>query len=112
MRAREAGVELDIGELPTSNGRAVSEGEDPERLARIVAHLVARVGDRFTIVRRISRHLEGEDKRSGLLSDLSAACIELYKRNPDVVEQLGKQAAANFSERRNERRAATNSPVP
>lgn len=103
-------MNLDIGEFPDGDLSGGGESDDPTRLTRLVAHAVARVGDRFTVVRKFSRHLEGADRRAGLLSDVSAALIELYKRNPEIVESLGKQAAQNFAAHREVRKAATTQP--
>lgn len=77
--------------------------DDPERLVGIVARVVARTGDRFSAIRKLSRHFEGKDKRSGLLSDVTAAVMELYRRNPDTFHSLGKQAVQDFNARRTAR---------
>lgn len=74
--------------------------DDPSRPVRLVAHAVARLGDRFSWVRRFSRHMEGTERRAGILSDLFAAAYALYKRNPDAVEQLGKNFLAELHKRR------------
>lgn len=64
------------------------EDTDPQRLAHLTAHAVARLADRFNITRRFSRHLEGKERRAGILSDIGAALVCLYQRNPHAVEQL------------------------
>lgn len=64
------------------------EDTDPQRLAKLTAHAVARFADRFSFTRRFSRHLEGSEKRAGILSDIGAALVCLYQRNPQAVEQM------------------------
>lgn len=103
-RAATAGVNLDVGEIPDLDSNGEGAGNDPERLTRLVAHAVARVGDRFTVLRKLNRHLEGSDRRAGLLSDVAAALMELYRRNPEAMESLGKQAGANFVAHREQRK--------
>ncbi len=97
-RAAAAGIELDVGDFPELDASA--NGDDPQAIARLVAHAVARVGDKFRFLRRFSRHLEGADKRAGLLSDIAAVTYALYKRNPDAAEQLAKNFAAEVKQRR------------
>lgn len=101
---------MDVGEIPSPNGTGNEDATDPERLTRIVARIVARSAERFPFTRKLSRHLEGQDKRSGILSDIAAAAIELYRRNPEAVENLGKQAAQDFKQRRMQRAAAKETP--
>lgn len=105
-RAEQAGINLDVGEFPDADADAAISESDPARLVRTTAHAVARIGDRFTLVRKLSRHMEGQDKRSGIFSDLFAVLTELYRRNPEAFEQLGKQAADDFKTRRMQRAEA------
>lgn len=88
-RAAEKGVNLDVGEFPEV--ASIANGtDDPEHIAKITAHAVARIGDKFPLFRKISRHMEGADRRAGILSDVVAALIALYKRNPEAAEQLAR----------------------
>lgn len=103
---------LDIGELPESATDATLATDDPERLEKLVAHLVARVADRFAIVRRFSRHMEGTEKRAGLLSDLAAAFFELYRRNPETFERLMTAYGKEFAARQKARKAQTSNGTP
>lgn len=77
--------------------------DDPERLARITAHLVARIGDRFHFLRKVSRHLEGAENRAGLLSDLLAALTVLYRRNPDAMQDAAQKLAQEIRSQRVQR---------
>lgn len=70
---------------------ATDTGSDPEAPAKIIAHMIARVGDRFGVVRKFSRHMEGQEKRAGLLADAFSAFMALYARNPDLINELGEK---------------------
>lgn len=107
-KAGELGLELDVGEFPET-ATVTPESEDPERLVNLTAHAVARIADRFTFVRRFSRHFEGSEKRAGILSDLAAVIFTLYKRNPGTFEVFGKQVGAELAERRRQQAAAKTS---
>lgn len=89
--------------------------DDPQRLVRIVSHMVARVFDRVPPLRKLSRQAEGVDKRSGFLSDAVAAAGEIYRRNPDKVKQLGGEYYNAFQAKRAatvaEKQAAPNGKV-
>lgn len=101
-KAQAAGLNLDVGEFKKFND-VDSDSDNPERLQEVTAHAVARVGDKFSMVRRFSRHLEGADRRAGLLSDILAAAYTLFKRNPDAAEQLGRTFVQNVQEQRRSR---------
>jgi hypothetical protein len=97
------GIELDIGTLPDADDLAQGQTADPERLANVTARIVARAADRFTFVRKLSRHFEGEDKRAGILSDLVSAAWLLYRRNPAAIESLLQQGARLAKEARDQK---------
>lgn len=102
-------MRLDIGEMPhEETGTLVGENEDPEALARITAHAIARMADRIPFSRKLSRHLEGTEKRSGIMSDIGTALITMYKRNPDVIEQLAASVAQDVKVKQAARKAPTN----
>ena len=106
-KAAAAGVQLDVGEFPETALSA--SGEDPQKLVRIVAHGLARVSDRFSFLRKLSRHAEGQEKRAGLVSDVIAAAVTLYERNPELIKHLGTNFAQDLQQRRTaaaEQRAA------
>lgn len=87
-QAAARGIELDMGDSVLAEDMPTVEDVDPQRLAKLTAHAVARVADRFSITRRFSRHLEGKERRAGILSDIGAALVCLYQRNPHAVEAL------------------------
>ena len=99
-KAQEVGVHLDVGELPASKASELAGNEDPAQLVNIVAHAVARIGDRFGFVRKLSRHAEGQEKRAGIVSDITSALFTLYKRNPEEMQKLGTALYADIRQRR------------
>lgn len=109
-RAAVAGIELDVGEFPDFGG-ANGDTDDPQRLANIVAHAVARVGDKFSPLRRFSRNMEGQEKRAGLVSDLVAALYTLWKRNPAAAEQLARGVISDVKQRQSQRASEAKSPT-
>lgn len=96
-------MKLDIGEIPTAE--AGTEDDDPTRAVRITAHAVARVADRLPFSRKISRHMEGQENRAGVVADLLSLLVELVRRNPDLIEQQVSNFSANV-QRAKEQRAA------
>lgn len=105
-RAEAAGIPLDVGEFPEVDTSA--EDEDPQRIVNLTAHAVARVADRFSWVRKLSRHMEGTERKAGLLSDIAAVTFALYKRNPAVMESLATQFRADLQAQRAARQAPAN----
>lgn len=105
-------MSLDIGEPPDTATVTTDATDDPERLYRLTAHIIARVADRFAFLRKFSRHMEGENKRAGLLSDLFAAVVELYRRNPQEFERVTRAYVGQVVEQNRARKAATPSPQP
>lgn len=106
------GHDLDVGEFPTPTA---VEGDDPERLVKLTAHAIARVADRVTFLRRVSRHLEGTERRAGILSDLAAAAHTLYARNPETVQALAHAFVNDYKKARQERavkKPPKGSPIP
>jgi hypothetical protein len=103
-------VELDIGTLPDADEVTQGDGDDPERIAKVTARVVARAGDKMGFVRKISRHFEGEDRRAGIFSDLLSAAWLLYKRNPDAVEEAIRRGAQLVRDQQTARKNKTNKP--
>jgi hypothetical protein len=101
-KAASHGVELDIGTIPTYPGMDPLEN-DPERPARILAHALARTADRFPLLRKISRQVEGTDAKAGLGADLVASVYELCVRNQEQLEELLKGYMSNAERRRMEK---------
>lgn len=87
-KAAQYGVELDIGEFPTYDDFMDEAERDPQRPVRLTSRAVARTADRVGFLRKVSRHLEGTETRSGLASDLVATLYELYERNGDEFQRL------------------------
>lgn len=93
---------LDVGEFPS--GHTVEAEDDPQRLARVTAHAIARVADRFPMLRKVTRHLEGStEKKAGLGSDIFAALVTLYRRNPEEIRKLAGALAADVQQRQQAR---------
>lgn len=93
---------LDVGEFPEEDKIAGTEQDDPARLAGILSHMVARTFDRIPPLRKISRQAEGADRRSGFVSDALAAAMELYRRNPDRLQELATEYARGLKAKRAE----------
>lgn len=104
-RAASKGIALDIGEMVTGSG-AASPSDDPQTLVKTVGHAVARVGDKFGPLRKLSRHLEGRERRAGLLADIAAAVAELYRRNPDEVKMLAESFLTDVRRKQEARQSA------
>ena len=100
-----------MGEFPEHDQTATGS-DDPQRIVNLTAHAVARIGDRFTFLRKLNRHLEGQERKAGLLSDVVSVLIALYKRNPETFETLGKQFGSDLAQRRAAAKAATNGGTP
>jgi hypothetical protein len=73
------------------------DNDDPERIARLLAHAIARTADRLPIMQRLSRHLEGREAKAGLGSDLISGALELYNRNQEQVNNLLKEYGQNVA---------------
>lgn len=88
------------------------DGEDengPEPrdiLARIFAHM----GHRIPGVKRIEKRLEGQDKRSGIGSDLLAFAAQVYRRNEKALQQIALEGAGQIQANRQARKAAKETP--
>lgn len=103
-KAAAHGVDLDIGTIPTYTGMDPTV-EDPERPARILAHALARGADRFPLLRKLSRQVEGTDAKAGLGADIAASVYELCVRNQEQLEQLARGYVKNAEARRAARAA-------
>jgi hypothetical protein len=78
---------------------------DPERPARILAHALARGADRFPLLRKVSRQVEGQDSKAGLGADIAASIYELGVRNQEQLEQWLRDYANSAQTRRAQRTA-------
>ena len=98
-------MNLDIGEMPSYSAALDGTDSDPQRPVRVLGHAVARIADRFPIARKISRHMEGNETRAGLGSDLIAEAVELYARNTEAIDSLFSQYIAAVKQSGMQRRA-------
>ena len=88
-----AGVPLDVGDIsspePEPGEAGATDGlpntgtEPVEILSRVLAHL----GHRVPGVKKIEKRLEGQDKSSGILADLGALGVQIYRRNEEVIQE-------------------------
>lgn len=85
--------------IPTYTGMDPTV-DDPERPARILAHALARTADRFPMLRKISRQVEGTDQKAGLGADIAASIYELCVRNQEQLEHMLKEYVNNANQRR------------
>lgn len=103
-RAAAAGINLDVGEIPEYSAVGVGT-QDPSRAATLLAHAIARGMDRIGPLRKVSRHLEGNENRAGIGSDLLSGAYELYVRNQEQVEKLLRDYVKNIQDKRTSRQA-------
>lgn len=104
---------LDVGEFPWKNTSAHPlDDEDPTRLPRLTAHAVARFADRIAPLRKFSRHMEGTERKAGLASDLLAALMALYRRNPEAMQVMARTVASDVKVRQAARKNATSPSTP
>lgn len=87
----KTGRPLDVGE---ASGPAVDavphEGVEPaELLARVYAH----AGRRVPFADKVAKRFEGQDKRSGVGSDLLALAAQLYRRNESLIRETVQATA-------------------
>src|SRR6185437_2303979 len=109
-RAEAQGIDLDIGQLPQTYAGVDATPDDPERPVRLIAHALARTADRVPVLRKLSRHAEGTEKRAGLGSDLVASAWELYARNQEQVDTILQQYVTAARQRRAQAMAAQRQP--
>jgi stage V sporulation protein SpoVS len=89
------GHTLNIGDADpadiTPDVLQVEDGPQPKVIAgRIAAHL----GHRIPGVRKLEKRLEGQDKSSGILSDMGALIGQLYYRNKAEIDEIIATALA------------------
>lgn len=84
--------------------------DDPERPAKILAHALARGADRFPLLRKLSRQVEGTDNKAGLGADILASSYELCIRNQAQIEQMIRDYMANAEQRREAKAARGDAP--
>lgn len=83
---------LDVGATPDDPVDAIigepgadDDGREPvEILSRVYAH----IGYRLPFVKRIEKRLEGQDKSSGIASDILALGAQIVRRNKPIFKAL------------------------
>jgi hypothetical protein len=84
-RARAQGVEVDVGDIKVE-APEIAEGENGtepvELLSRIIAHLFHRTPG----LKKVEKRLEGEQRSSGILSDILALIVQIGRRNAPLIE--------------------------
>lgn len=100
------GKPLDVGELPETNELALEGGiidnRSPlELLSRIIAHIFHRVPG----LSKVERRLEGTQRSSGIMSDISAFVMNIYGRNESLIKEVKDTAIQ-------QRKAQENGNVP
>lgn len=105
-RARQAGVELRVGALPRAGEPEIGEEtrEPAELLSRVFAHIAHRVPG----VRSLERRLEGTETKSGLLSDLAALGVQLFRMNEDTIETAATGLVKSVVNRSSDKNAGSN----
>lgn len=101
--AERNGIPLSVGELESDSDTVTptfaTEDEGPQPVdvaARVIAHLTHRIPG----LRKIGKKVEGQDKRSGVLSDAAALGATLYARNERVFKSAIRQwVAATLAKR-------------
>jgi polyribonucleotide nucleotidyltransferase len=109
--AERNGITLSIGdvELETLTPEIMKQdGPQPKEVAaRIAAHL----GHRIPGVRKIEKRIEGQDKTSGILSDLGALVGQLYYRNKSEIDDIISQAISSKFSSHKKRTSNSTSPT-
>lgn len=92
--AESKGLNLKVGTVDLDSDPTVDDsGSEPADLA---ARLVAHAFHRLPGISRIEKQLEGQNKSSGMFSDLAALCAQLAKRNRPFIENQLVQAWKSF----------------
>ena len=109
----KAPVPLDVGQVNSDEGplgeiAPMNERAPVETLSRIFAHL----GHRLPIVDKIEKRLEGQDKKSGMGSDLAALAVDLFKRNEPMFKNLVVQVVQQQQAERAAKEAAKRGTDP
>lgn len=94
-------MDIDVGEVKKVEDYVASrsgggDGPQPVDIAsRVVAHLMHRIPGS----RKIAKKFEGEDKRSGILSDLGVLIFSLASRNEEAIMDAGEAAIVDIFDR-------------
>lgn len=89
------GLTLNIGDAdPSDITPEILQPEDGPQPKVIAGRLAAHLGHRIPGIRRLEKRLEGQDKSSGILSDMGALIGQLYYRNKDEINEIVATALA------------------
>lgn len=107
--AERKGVEFKVGEVDADNltPSVISDDSEGRQPVEIGARVVAHVAYRIPGVRKLTRKFEGDDKRSGIGSDVSALIVNLYERNEDLFNTLIATGLQGFFENLTAKKGAT-----
>lgn len=95
-------MQLDLGETEKVETyiKEASQNEDGpqpvETMARIVAHVMHKIPGSRTVAKRF----EGNDKKSGLFSDLGLLAYSLIVRNENVLLEATDDAVKDFFDKK------------
>lgn len=64
------------------------QAEDGPQPKEVASRLAAHLGHRIPGIRKLEKRMEGQDKSSGILSDLGALLGQLYYRNKEEIDTL------------------------
>lgn len=87
--AQRNGVDLNIGDVDVRNlTPAVMQADEGPQPKEIASRLAAHLGHRIPGIRKLEKRMEGQDKTSGVLSDLGVLLGQLYYRNKDEIDTI------------------------
>lgn len=97
--AKKHGIDLNVGEVKqvddilAAGSPDNSEGPQPIDVAsRVVAHL----GHRLPLSKRITKKFEGKDSKSGIMSDFAALFAQLAARNEQLIVDKGGEVLSDL----------------
>lgn len=70
----------------TVDADAVQVDEDGREPVELLSRLYAHIGHRIPLINRVEKRFEGQDKTSGMASDLFAFLVQVGKRNKPALE--------------------------
>lgn len=96
------GRPIDVGELPETEdlareGGIIDDRPPVELLSRIVAHIFHRTPG----LSKVEKRMEGTQRSSGIMSDISALCAQIYARNESLIKEATAQAKAQKAAKNN-----------
>jgi hypothetical protein len=96
--AERNGLTLSIGDVELENLTPEVMQEDGPQPKDVASRLAAHIGHRVPGVRKLEKRLEGQDKTSGIASDIGVLIGQLYRRNKTEIDGLiSKAISQRFS---------------